>query len=139
MGQLKLPSVHRKIFLELYYVIQHLTPIDISQGKRLEFVPGVVDKASTLLGHIRTEVKKAKLTSSAEKTFDFLQLEQNLDKIDAEEIKQLGDTTQGYVVKKLSRPYLVFAGMEDGIKYIFTMNPYMNELLSMSVSLYKQI
>ena len=96
MGQLKLPSAYREIFLELY---QHLTPIDISQGKILEFVPGVVDKASTHLGQIRTEVKKAKLTSSAEKTFDILQLEQNLDKIDAEEIKQLGDTTQGYVVK----------------------------------------
>ena len=84
-----------------------LTPIDIIQGKGLEFVPGVVDKASTHLGQIRTEVKKAKLTSAAEKTFDFLQLEQNLDKIDAEENKRLGDTAQGYVVKKLSRPYLV--------------------------------
>ena len=37
--------------------------------------------------------------SSAEKTFDLLQLEQNFDKIDAEEIKWLGDTTQGYVDK----------------------------------------
>ena len=34
--------------------------------------------------------------------------------------------------KKLSRPYLVSAGLEDGIKYIFTMNPYMSELLSTS-------
>ena len=40
-----------------------LSPIDISQGKGLDFVPGVVDKASTYLGRIRTEVKKAKLTS----------------------------------------------------------------------------
>ena len=62
-------------------------------------MPGVVDKVSTHLGQIRTEVKKANLTSSAGKTFDILQLKQNLDKIDAEEIKQLGDTTQGYVVK----------------------------------------
>ena len=109
-----------------------LAPIDISQGNGLEFVPGVVDKASTHFGQIRTEIKKAKLTSSAEKTFDFLQMEQNLDKIDTEEIKQLGDATQGYVVKKLSRPYLVSAGLEDGIKYILTMNPYMSESLSMS-------
>ena len=61
-------------------------------------MPGVVDKASIHLGQIRTEVKKAKLISSAEKTFDFLQLEQNLDKIVAEEIKWLDDTTQGYAV-----------------------------------------
>ena len=72
MGQLKLPSTYRKIFLELYHLIQHLAP-DISQRNGLEFVPGVVDKASTHLGQKRTEVKKAKLTSSAGKTFDFLQ------------------------------------------------------------------
>ena len=122
MGQLKLPSAYREIFLELYHLIQHLTLIDISQGKRLEFVPGVVDKASTHFGQIRTEVKKAKLTSSAEKTFDILQLEQNLDKIDAEEIKQLGDTTQGYVVKKLSRPYLIAINVCEFIQTDITYN-----------------
>ena len=86
-----------------------LAPIDRSQGKGLEFVPGVVDKASTHFGQIRSEIKKAKLKSSAEKTFGFLQMEQNLDEIDTEEIKWLGDATQRYVVKKLSRPYLVSA------------------------------
>ena len=84
------------------------TPIDISQGKGLDFVSGVVDKASTHLGRIRTEVKKAKLTSAAEKTFDILQLEQKLDEIDVEELKQLGDSTQACAIKKLSRPYLSF-------------------------------
>ena len=85
-------------------------------------MPGVVDKASTLLGQIRTEVKKAKLTSSAEKTFDILQLEQNLDKIDAVEIKQLGDTTQGYEVKKLSRPYLIAINVCEFIQTDITYN-----------------
>ena len=33
---------------------------------------------------------------------------------------------------KPSRPYIVSAGLEDGVKYIFTMNPYMSELLSTS-------
>ena len=64
-----------------------LTPICISQGKGLDFVPGVVDKASTHLGRIRTEVKKAKLTSAAQKAFDILQLRQKLDVIDVEELK----------------------------------------------------
>ena len=50
----------------------------------------------------------------------------------AEEIERLGDATEGYAVKKLLRPYLVSAGLEDGVKYIFTMNPYMSELLSKS-------
>ena len=59
-------------------------------------------------------------------------MEQNLDKIDAEEIKRLGDPTKGNEVKKLSRPYLVSAGLDDGIKYIFTMSPYMSQLLSTS-------
>ena len=53
--------------------------------------------------------------------------------IDVEELKQLGDSTQGCAIKKLSRPYLVSAGLEDEIKFIFTMNPYMSELLSISV------
>ena len=33
-------------------------------------------------------------------------------------------------LKKLSRPYLVSGGIENGIQYIFTMNPLMSEILS---------
>ena len=33
-------------------------------------------------------------------------------------------------LKKLSRSYLVSAGIENGIQYIFTMNPLMLEILS---------
>ena len=75
-----------------------MTPIDIRQGKGLDFVSGVFDKASTHLGRIRTE---AKLTSAAEKIIEFLQLEQKLDTTDAEELKQLGDSTQAHAIKKL--------------------------------------
>ena len=32
----------------------------------------------------------------------------------------------------LTRPYLVSAGVDDGINYIHTMNPYMEKLLSAS-------
>ena len=59
-------------------------------------------------------------------------MKHNLDKIDAEEIKCLGDPIKGNEVKKLSRPYLVSAKLDDGIKYIFTMSPYMSQLLSTS-------
>ena len=33
-------------------------------------------------------------------------------------------------LKKLSRPHLVSGGIENGIQYIFTMNPLMSEILS---------
>ena len=33
-------------------------------------------------------------------------------------------------LKKLSRPYLVSAGIENGIQFIFTINPLMSEILS---------
>ena len=56
MGQQKFPSVYRKDFNSYILLNSTLTPIDISKG--LHFVPGVVDKASTHLERIRTEVKR---------------------------------------------------------------------------------
>ena len=38
-------------------------------------------------------------------------------------------------LRKLSRPYLVSAGIENGIQYIFTMNPLMSEILSKAESI----
>lgn len=65
--------------------------MDVSQGKGLEFVPGVVDQASTHLGRIRQEVKKTKTTTNNEKNWNILRLEEHLDKIDLEERKLIGD------------------------------------------------
>ena len=33
-------------------------------------------------------------------------------------------------LRKLSRPYLISAGTDNGIRYIFTMNPLMSEVVS---------
>ena len=33
-------------------------------------------------------------------------------------------------LRKLSRPYLISAGIENGIRYVFTMNPLMSKVLS---------
>ena len=65
--------------------------MDISHGKGLEFVPGVVDKASAHLGRVRQEVKKAKWTAANDKTWNYLCLEEQLDEVDLEESQKIGD------------------------------------------------
>ena len=44
----------------------------------------------------------------------------------------VGDDEDQKEVKLLARPYLASAGVDDGINYIHTMNPYMEKLLSAS-------
>jgi len=109
-----------------------LTPVNISHGKGLEFVPGIVDKASTHLGRIRQEVRKTKLTAANDKNWNCLGLEEQLDEVDLEESQKIGDNEDKKEINMLARPYLISAGIDDGIKYIHTMNPYMGKLLSTS-------
>lgn len=49
-----------------------------------------------------------------------------------EESKKIEDSEYEKEVKMLARPYLVSAGVDDGINYMHTMNPYMAKLLSVS-------
>jgi len=108
-----------------------LTPVDISHGKGLEFVPGVVDQGSTHIGRIRPEVKKTKsATATNEGVWNCCHLEELLDEIDLEESKKINDSTEEREVSSLARPYLLSAGIDNGIKYMHTMNPLMVQLLS---------
>ena len=52
------------------------------------------------------------------------------DDIDASEENIGGSTGNVRRVKELCRPYLVSAGIEGGIQYIFTMNPFQCKVLS---------
>ena len=56
-----------------------------------------------------------------------------VDEIDERDDEYSGNSaTEQSKLRKLLRPYLVSAGYEDGINYIFTMNPMMSELLANS-------
>ena len=103
-----------------------LTPVDISHGKGLEFVP---DQGSTHIGRIRQEVKRTK-SATNERIWNCMQLEELLDEIDLEESKMINDSAEEKEVSSLARPYLLSAGIDNGIKYIHTMNPLMIQLLS---------
>ena len=54
------------------------------------------------------------------------------DDIDSEDRQHGSNVSQpaNAELRKLSRPYLISAGIENGIRYVFTMNPLMSKVLS---------
>ena len=54
------------------------------------------------------------------------------DDIDAKDEEHRSNYSQGACsrLQDLSRPYLISAGIDSGIRYIFTMNPLIAEVLS---------
>ena len=55
-----------------------------------------------------------------------------MDDIDSKDEELTGDTVDSHQLKSLTRPYLVAAGIENGIKFIFCMSPFMSSLLAES-------
>ena len=57
-------------------------------------------------------------------------LERVADELDEEDFQKSDDTVQKKkdILKKLGRPYLVSAGRDNGINYIFVMTPLMAEI-----------
>ena len=110
-----------------------LKPSDVSKGKGLGYIPAAVDRACANLDRISRVMKKARNdTIACSMDWDAASFEEVADEIDAKD-KEHGSTfSQPASVKlgKLSRPYLISAGIDNGIRYIFTMNPLMSEVLS---------
>ena len=110
----------------------NLKPFEISRGKGLTIVPGVVDQASNHMGKLAREVKKAKSQTLTGSSWNIYEFEEIADKIDGEDDKVTGNTTDSKNINKKCRPYLISAGIENGIKFIFCANPLMTEILSKS-------
>ena len=110
-----------------------LKPSDVSRGKGLGYIPAAVDRACADLDRISRVMKKARNdTIACSMDWDAASFEEVADEIDAKD-KEHGSTfSQPASVKlgKLSRPYLISAGIDNGIRYIFIMNPLMSEVLS---------
>ena len=98
----------------------------------MTIVPGVVDTASGHMGKLAREVKKAKLQSLFGSNWNVYEIEDIADKVDAEEDKFTRNRMDSQKVKKICRPYLVSAGLENRIRYVFWANPLMNEMLTQS-------
>lgn len=104
-----------------------LTPTDIAPGKGLGFIPSAVDSASSHTGKVSQEIKKTKLKKGLlDQSWSQMNFEEVCDSLDRED-NELGDTNceDFKKYKEHGRPYLVASGIEEGIKYIFTMSPTM--------------
>ena len=104
-----------------------LKPSDIACGRGVGFVPSAVDSACSHLGKVSREVQKAKeaagMTNAKWTPSEFEVL---ADKIDVDDDSLSGASEESRkCYKTYGRPYLVSAGIEDGINYIFTMTPLM--------------
>ena len=107
-----------------------LTASDISLGKGLGFVPCAVDVASSHLGRVSKVVAIAKQGNgfSCQEWFPS-GFESTADELDKQDEKLRGDfRNNSNIYNRYGRPYLMAAGVEDGIKFIFTMSPLMSRV-----------
>ena len=119
-----------------------LKPSKISRGKGLGYIPAVVDTTSANMNRISTAMSKARSSSAlCNSKWDITLFEKMADDIDEEDALHGSSYSHSLSdeLKKLSRPYLLSAGIENGIQYIFTMSPLMSEILSKAESIEAEI
>ena len=84
------------------------------------------------MGRIAREVRKSKHNTVAGSNWDVANFEEVADDIDSRDDELAGDSIDSHQLKSLARPYLVAAGIENGIQFIFCMSPFMSSLLAES-------
>ena len=109
-----------------------LTPSEIACGKGLGFIPSAVDGASSHTGKVSQEIRKTKQRKGLmDKDWSPMNFEEVADTIDEEDNEISGDGSEKLKkYKRHGRPYLGAFGLEDGIKFIFTMSPIMTKVAS---------
>ena len=115
-----------------------LKPYEICRDKGLGYIPAAVDTASANMDRISSVMCKARNNSAlCNAKWDVASFEKMADGIDEKDASHGSNYshTLSNELNKLSRPYLVSAGIENGIQYIFTMNPLMSEFCQKQNSL----
>ena len=104
-----------------------LKPSDIACGKGVRFLSSAVDSACSHLGQVCREVLKVKEAAGMTYTnWTPSEFEVLADKIDVDDKSLSGASEESRkCYKTYGRPYLVSAGTEHGINYIFTLTPLM--------------
>ena len=93
-----------------------LTPTDISQGSGIGFIPSAVDTASSHLGRVAREIAKTKRALGVNtRDWSPCSLEAAVDDIDREDLQKSDDSMLEAQYKEHGRPYLVSAGVENGM------------------------
>ena len=129
----KMCSFVKKAIQQSASINLQLKAKQISQGKGLPFIPGAVDSASTHIGRVAQQVKKGRQMASGGSSWDIADFETVADDIDHKDDELSAKTPlEQESLNKVCRPYLISTGIEEGVKYIFTMNPLMCQLLSTS-------
>ena len=97
---------------------------------------GLTDKAANNLGKVRCQLKNTQgpILDSATVIHDFESIADEIDEADAIASGECGGATlvetTSEKYRRLGRPYLRSAGMEDGIKYVVVMTPLMAQILA---------
>ena len=109
-----------------------LTTSDIVRGQGIGFLPSAADDASSHVGKVSQEVRRTKIKKGLiDKGWSPFDFERVADAIDSDDDKISGDDQDKLKkYQKQGRPYLVSAGIEEGIRYIFTMSPLMAKIAS---------
>ena len=111
-----------------------LTPSEVASGKGIGFLPSAVDDASCHMGKISQQIQKRKskigLTNKCWSPLDF---EEVADAIDREDNELSGDAKEKLALYiKHGRPYLIAGGIENGVRFLFTMSPLMSKIAASS-------
>ena len=126
----KMCSMVKETIRDVAVLNPTIKPSELAKGKGVPYIPGAVDRGSSHLGRISRELQRAKHSTVGGKTWSVNNFEAVADEIDTNDSKKSGEANNE--LKHLCRPYLCSAGIEDGINYIFTMNPLMSQLLASS-------
>ena len=96
-----------------------LKPSEVFRGKGLGYIPAAVDRASANMDRISNVMSKARSGSLCNSKWDITLFEKMADNIDEEDASYGSSYSHSLSneLKKLSRPYLVSAGIENGIQY----------------------
>ena len=123
-GSSKVCSKVKQIIAEATELNPGLKPSDVAKGKGVLAIPGAIDMASNHMGRIAREVRKSKSQTVSGSNWDVQGFEKVADEVDSRDEELTGNTTDSMRIKSLARPYLVSAGIESGIKFVFCMNPH---------------
>ena len=112
-----------------------LQPNDVANGKGIPFVPSAVDAACSHLGKVSREIRRVKSTKGlTSKPWIPSKFEEVAEEIDQEDYKRSGDSQERMKKYKCyGRPYLISAGIENGIEFIFMMTPLMTKIASQAM------
>ena len=122
-GATKIADYMKSKITEAVHINPSLTASDIAQGEGLPFIPSAVDGASSHIGKLAQIVKCGKEGSG--------RIQKHWSPTEFEGVSgDNSDKLQKY--RKLGRPYMLSAGIDGKIRFVFIMSPLMTKVATES-------